>query len=386
MQAIADPTDDRSWTYWHYSHWMPSGMTPPPAMASVWNQCRHGRPYFYAWHRGFLAYFERMLQQMSGDPTLALPYWDYYANPDIPSIFAAPTLGDGSPNPLYWANRKNGRVTGLVYAAFDPSVTTFADGTSDGDTYESIVEENPHGEVHDAIGGDMGAVPTAAADPVFWVHHCNVDRLWSAWLAAGAGRRMPSQGDPYYGAAFSYDLARTWNATVAQANDTASFGYGWSSLALPVPPGGSLPPEPSVRVRLALAGPNGVTLDASGATVHVPLSTSVSGAAPVDLVLTDVQLGPAGADGGFSFTVYVNLPATSTPENREIEYYVDTFGSFEISIEQVMGMTPVTLTFNLRKPLALQGGTFTALDLSFVANGDLAAGTLVTIGSVSVRS
>ncbi len=386
MQAIADPTDERSWTYWHYSHWMPHGMTPPPAMASVWNQCRHGRPYFYAWHRGFLAYFERMLQQMSGDPTLALPYWDYYANPKIPAIFAAPTLGDGSSNPLYWANRQNDRVTGLVYAAFDPSVTTFADATPDGDTYESIVEENPHGEVHDAIGGDMGAVPTAAADPVFWVHHCNVDRLWSAWLAAGAGRRMPSQGDPYYDARFSYDLAGTWNATVAQANDAASFGYGWSSLALPIPPVGRLPPEPSVRVRLALAGPSGVTLDASGATVHVPLATPVSGAAPVDLVLTDVQLGPAGANGGFSFTVYVNLPSTSTPESREIEYYVDTFGSFEISIEQVMGMTPVTLTFNLRKPLGLQGGTFGALDLSFVANGGPASGTLVTIGSVTVRS
>ncbi len=189
---------------------------------------------------------------MSGDPSLALPYWDYYPHPDIPGIFAASTLADGSPNPLYWADRQNDLVTGLVYAAFDPSVAAFADATRDGDTYESIVEENPHGEVHDAIGGDMGAVPTAAADPVFWVHHCNVDRLWSAWLAAGAGRRMPSRGDPYYDARFSYDVAGTWSATVAQANDASSFGYGWSDLALPVPPPGTLPPEPLVRVRHAL--------------------------------------------------------------------------------------------------------------------------------------
>ncbi|MDQ2993117.1 MAG: hypothetical protein M3R30_09910 [Candidatus Eremiobacteraeota bacterium] len=129
-----------------------------------------------------------------------------------------------------------------------------------------------------------------------------------------------------------------------------------------------------------------MTLDASGATVHLPLAMPASGAAPVDLVLTDVRLGPAGSNDGFSFAVYVNLPPTSTPPSREIAYYVDTFGSFEISIEQVMGMTPVTLTFSLQKPLGLQGGTFGALDLSFVANGRPASGTLVTIGSATVRN
>lgn len=386
MQAIADPTDDRSWTYWHYSHWMPKPMVPPPAMASVWNQCRHGRPYFYAWHRGFLAYFEKMLQQMSGDPTLALPYWDYYTHPDIPAIFASPTLGDGSPNPLYWSNRASSTVTGLVYAPFDPSVTTFADTQPNDDTYESIVEENPHGEVHDAIGGDMGAVPTAAVDPVFWVHHCNVDRLWSAWVAAGGGRRMPLQSDPYYGQSFSYNLSGTWNASVAELSDTANFGYGWSSVALPVAPATSLPPEPLLRVRAAATGASGVSLDTTGATVHIPLAAPANGSATVDLVLTDVQLAAAGANGGFSFNVYVNLPSTSTPLSRESEYYVDTFGSFEISIQDVMGMTPVTLTFDLQRALALQGGTFAALDISFVANGDPGAGPLVTIGNVAVQA
>jgi len=385
MQAIADPTDDRSWTYWHYSHWMPNGMTPPPAMASVWNQCKHGRLYFYAWHRGFLAYFERMLQQMSGDPTLALPYWDYYAHPDIPAIFAAPALTDGSPNPLYWADRASHTVTGLVYAPFDPAITTFADGKRDGTTFESIAEENPHGEVHDAIGGDMGSVPTAARDPVFWVHHCNVDRLWSAWLAAGGGRRMPSQSDPYYAqASFAYDVAGTWRASVAQMADSTTLGYTWSDLSLPVAPATTLPLEPLARVRgIANAGASAVSLDSAGATVHVPLAAPVGAGAEIDLVLTDVRLGAAGANGGFAFNVFVNLPASSTPESKESTYYVDSFGSFEISIEQVMGMTPVTLTFSLQRPLALQGRTFSALDISFVAYGNPGAGALVTIGNVA---
>jgi tyrosinase len=31
----------------------------------------------------------------------------------------------------------------------------------------------------------MGYVPTAAQDPIFWMHHCNIDRLWASWNRAG---------------------------------------------------------------------------------------------------------------------------------------------------------------------------------------------------------
>jgi len=44
-----------------------------------------------------------------------------------------------------------------------------------------MVESQPHNLVHDAIGGYMGDF-FAATDPVFWVHHANVDRLWDVWM------------------------------------------------------------------------------------------------------------------------------------------------------------------------------------------------------------
>jgi tyrosinase len=31
----------------------------------------------------------------------------------------------------------------------------------------------------------------AARDPIFWLHHCNIDRLWNRWLALGGGRINP---------------------------------------------------------------------------------------------------------------------------------------------------------------------------------------------------
>ena len=41
----------------------------------------------------------------------------------------------------------------------------------------------------------MGAFATAGQDPIFWLHHCNIHRLWEKWLAQGGGRVNPI-GDP----------------------------------------------------------------------------------------------------------------------------------------------------------------------------------------------
>jgi tyrosinase len=39
-----------------------------------------------------------------------------------------------------------------------------------------------HNRVHVFVGGDM--LPSSSPnDPVFFLNHCNVDRIWSAWLA-----------------------------------------------------------------------------------------------------------------------------------------------------------------------------------------------------------
>lgn len=42
--------------------------------------------------------------------------------------------------------------------------------------------EDVHNYVHGEIGGCMGDVPTAAFDPLFFFHHCNVDRVRGQWM------------------------------------------------------------------------------------------------------------------------------------------------------------------------------------------------------------
>ncbi|NER45216.1 MAG: tyrosinase family protein [Symploca sp. SIO1A3] len=51
-------------------------------------------------------------------------------------------------------------------------------------TSYSTALENPHNAIHGWVGGVMGIVSYAAYDPIFWAHHCNIDRLFAEWQAA----------------------------------------------------------------------------------------------------------------------------------------------------------------------------------------------------------
>ena len=188
-----DPT---SWTYQAAIH----GSDTRPAQTG-WNQCQHQSFFFLSWHRMYLYYFERILREASGDPNFALPYWDY-SIPDqraLPEAFRVPA--DNS-NPLYVANRNTG-----INLGFDiPESATVSDAAFTFDNFSSpsgsplsfggqevnefthfgstngSIEQTPHNVVHVIVGGPMNDPNEAAADPIFWLHHANIDRLWNQWL------------------------------------------------------------------------------------------------------------------------------------------------------------------------------------------------------------
>ena len=41
--------------------------------------------------------------------------------------------------------------------------------------------EDLHDQIHGWVGGTMGAVSTSAYDPIFYSHHCMIDRIWYLW-------------------------------------------------------------------------------------------------------------------------------------------------------------------------------------------------------------
>ncbi|KAF4345525.1 Tyrosinase [Fusarium beomiforme] len=56
------------------------------------------------------------------------------------------------------------------------------------DEYRQKLESRPHGAIHSAIGGDM--VPnTSPNDPIFFLHHTQIDRLWALWQGQDPDKR-----------------------------------------------------------------------------------------------------------------------------------------------------------------------------------------------------
>ncbi len=181
MQALP-VSNPLSWSYQAAIH-----ATTLAGSQIAWNTCQHGSYLFWSWHRMYLYWFERIVRKMSGDPGWALPFWNYTASTErqLPPMFRDQT------SVLYVANRNAAMNDGsgsLPASDVDPSAGL---ATIDFTAASSSIENTPHNAVHVDIGGWMGSIPTAAQDPIFYLHHCNIDRLWNLWLKQGGGRVDP---------------------------------------------------------------------------------------------------------------------------------------------------------------------------------------------------
>lgn len=245
MQArpITDPT---SWRYlgamhgfdralWQTFGYLDPGTALPPAGAQArdWLQCQHQSWYFLPWHRGYLAAFEAIVRaaivSLGGPADWALPYWNYSnaANPNArkpPTAFSAATLPGGAANPLHVTRRYGSGAGHIAIKAADVALTALTDslfvggagggapgfgGPRTSFSHDGQVnggaENLPHNIIHVRTGGvkrgtnpndpaDMGLMTmpeTAALDPIFWLHHANIDRLWEVWR-----RRSPGHVNP----------------------------------------------------------------------------------------------------------------------------------------------------------------------------------------------
>lgn len=206
----------------------------------------HSGPIFLPWHRHFMILLEQWMQIVLDDPDFGLPYWDWAADGDLPAANQAGTS--------LWGSRGIGDTNGAVVSGlcgrmrvrliqnpidrsisvvnrplrravgeeFRPEFRTLPNRASvrvalnqasydafpwdaDSPGHRSILEGwepaapnrlvDLHNLVHVWIGGDMGP-GTSPNDPVFFLNHCNVDRIWEAWMVQN-GRNYspgPNQG------------------------------------------------------------------------------------------------------------------------------------------------------------------------------------------------
>ncbi len=155
----------------------------------------HGSTGFLPWHRNFLLDLERELQAI--DPSIAMPYWRF--DQPAPSLFTGDFMGVPNPhgtlqfsavNPLqFWVTDG---TPGIVRPVRFNTQTQHANVFSEASTlllggqdaqYEAFrqLEGNPHGTAHTSFGGSISSIPTAVKDPLFFLLHANVDRLWAKW-------------------------------------------------------------------------------------------------------------------------------------------------------------------------------------------------------------
>ncbi len=209
----------------------------------------HGHAGFLPWHRAYILDLERELQAI--DPSVALPYWRF--DQPAPNLFtldfvgvsdASGTVQFSNANPLqFWVTDG---VPGINRRPFfptsqaPPGLLTEAQTLALGGQFAAFrnMEGNPHGSAHVSFGGSISSIPTAAKDPLFFMLHCNVDRLWAKWQRQ-FGRFDPAQ-------AASYD-SNPANPIGHNLPDTM---WPWNGITTPprppTAPGGALAASPCV--------------------------------------------------------------------------------------------------------------------------------------------
>lgn len=217
--------DDRGYQYWSGIHGLPLPIS-----------CRHSSPLFLAWHRAYLYFFEKQLQdQVRG---VTLPWWDWTVEHGvgIPPAYARATV-NGKRNPLAsspiqpsgrrFANeKKTWRQPG------DPSwlpARSEVNGVLSNSNFFIFQTqlESIHNGVHGWVGGTMNDPSVAAYDPIFWAHHGMIDRLWYLWQLK------------HPGASLSHDYLETalppFPMTVRQTLDITRLGYDYAAATAAVP-------------------------------------------------------------------------------------------------------------------------------------------------------
>ncbi|KAI0225256.1 hypothetical protein L0F63_003112, partial [Massospora cicadina] len=197
----------------------------------------HGDLSFLPWHRHFLYEFQRELLKVNN--SLILPYWNWTNDATEPHQSIVFNYlgknGVGSDNCVNF-----GIGNGVL------NVTATSQGTSQRclqrnfDSEEKISPfialvgvqelfeqsdfwefsrrlEFTHAYPHNNLGGDM-ATMSAPNDPIFWLHHAMVDRIYASWQKKGNNlRKYPKEN--------VNDLLLEYNVNVSSTFDTAAYPY-----------------------------------------------------------------------------------------------------------------------------------------------------------------
>lgn len=198
--------------------------------------CHSDDRVFLTWHRAYVYVMERTLnsalkwKRRDESLELTLPFWDWTqfdaqtdAPNGLPKVVNDATYADSQSvqvsNPLFSAKSLY-RVASQNLQGQEQFTQRFADRFRDSiDQLKDDVERylsNPdyarfssdlnfgaHGAIHVRVGGagptsplpgrsgDMASVVSAAYDPIFWLHHSFIDKIWFDWQQTHGNSTVP---------------------------------------------------------------------------------------------------------------------------------------------------------------------------------------------------
>lgn len=138
-----------------------------------------GTQRFLPWHRQYLLECENLLR--SYEPSVRIPYWDYANDQVRPDwVWQPPDVDRGAPGGVdrIPEDCRSGRPGSL------PDQQTMYGISQNSLVYTDFtfrLEGEAHNGVHVWCNGTISCPPTAAKDPIFWLLHANVDRIWNLW-------------------------------------------------------------------------------------------------------------------------------------------------------------------------------------------------------------
>lgn len=232
---------------------------------------------FLSWHRYFLYQFEKELQRKV--PGVMLPYWDWTdptsimtdaflgpngtINNEVRSGYFASnapgTPGNPTPRPAWWPASLTGwnlpsfigfsiwsgplkrRIQSMSVLPTTAHVRESLAKTTyhafqllleNGTGLPSTLAHGMHNRMHtwfgSAIQAQMSRPEVSPFDPIFYLHHCNIDRLWAMWQMDGHDNEYPATGgEPYHN---RNDLMYPWTGGAAGYSSPAPI-----SSAIPMP-------------------------------------------------------------------------------------------------------------------------------------------------------
>jgi tyrosinase len=382
LMMARPPSDPLSWTFQWYTHAVPTNTTKSAALASIfgpnpspqkslandmWDTCQGHfnpavqEPYFLPWHRMYVCYFEAIIRAVLHDPTFSLPYWNYSVPAGAPLPKEFRMQNDPLWGPLFRPNRRAAVNAGQpifngIGTAMDINPATVLNQANYLPTGNAIsgfnqgLDQGVHGSVHVVVGNSqgMGQVPWAANDPIFWMHHCNIDRIWVSWNNSGhVNPTMATWLNKIF--VFAGPDGKGVKAIVKDYTNTKKCDYKYDQLisapthiaAAAAPSAAAVAAAPAATVAKSQAGP--IALGAAPVRVNVQAAPSPAAAAPgaaplaarlsalpenrrLYLVISNIK---ADAPPETVYRVYLDLPEGTAPSDPINSNYVGSFNFFD---------------------------------------------------------